>query len=332
MALVNCPDCNHDVSTKALSCPYCGCPRPPEGWTAGQTTRAPLRPSLTDKMLEAVKMIEDSVEDGFSRTTRSVLSAARTGKRSVVGWIVIGIIAAVVLIVIVRLPSMSDHTGAVPATSEPVRAPGGSGASSSPAQPASSGAAGSASAAPSTAAAPTTGDYPDAALQNLEAATKQAFATFVQMRSEAAGIVNDNRASTAPLLSRARSEFIASAVQPWYDNESDVRYEWNRAIDGLTVPRSDGGYYEGPRADRAKLLSDVDVTLSVGINLLYTAVSSTVALCNTEGNGFDFKAADLQEQLARAKYAGRDTRKINEQTDEVFNEQMTRPSRLSLCR
>jgi len=314
MAFVKCPDCNDNVSTKALSCPNCGRPRPPQGWTARQTSKAPSKASSIDRMIEAITMIEATVQDGFSRTTRNVLTAVQTNKRSFVGWIVAGVIAVIVLNGIIRLRSLSNDTGAAPATSELVSAPSGSGASSPPAQPTS----------------PL--DYPEAALQDLESKTKQAFTTYAELKSESVKIVNDNRATTASLLSRARSEFIASTVQPWYDKESEARYEWNHPIDGLTVARSDGGYYEGPRADRAKLLSDVEATLTVGINLLYGAVSSTVVSCNTGGNALNFKAADLQEQLAKAKYAGRETREINEQADEAFNEQMNGLSRPSLCR
>jgi len=264
-------------------------------------------------MIEAITMIEATVQDGFSRTTRNVLAAVQANKRSFVGWTVAGIIAVIALNVIFRLPSTFNDTGAAPATSEPLSAPSGPGASSPPTSPLA------------------TEDYPKAALQDLESKTKQTFATYAELQSEAVRIVNDNRTTTASLLSRARSEFIASTVQPWYDKESEARYEWSHPIDGLTVARSDGGYYEGPRADRAKLLSDVEATLTVGINLLYGAVSSTVVFCNTGGNALNFKAADLQEELAKAKYAGRDTREINEQADETFNEQMNGLSRPSLC-
>jgi hypothetical protein len=43
MALTTCPDCGHYLSTKALLCPHCGCPRPSEGWSRTEAASPPVR-------------------------------------------------------------------------------------------------------------------------------------------------------------------------------------------------------------------------------------------------------------------------------------------------
>ncbi len=47
MAIINCPECNREISDKALACPYCGCPAE----NAGATQVAAPAPSFSEEAL-----------------------------------------------------------------------------------------------------------------------------------------------------------------------------------------------------------------------------------------------------------------------------------------
>jgi hypothetical protein len=64
-------------------------------------------------------------------------------------------------------------------------------------------------------------DYPSASLRTLDAQVKQAFATYTQLRTRAASIVSDGRATPettdAEMLQAA---FVGSTVRPWYEEDT----------------------------------------------------------------------------------------------------------------
>ena len=105
MPLVECRECGHQVSSEAVACPHCGCPRP--AWTvADSTTTPPTSAGNQDRQQEAA-----------IRCTSQVLPAPNKGKRELssgalaaaVAMVPIAPVGALVLVPIIGLVWGRDY-------------------------------------------------------------------------------------------------------------------------------------------------------------------------------------------------------------------------------
>lgn len=64
MALIPCPECEHNVSTKAPACPHCGCPL---GALEAEVNSPQSRASAADDRTERIKQDLQKFKSGFTR-------------------------------------------------------------------------------------------------------------------------------------------------------------------------------------------------------------------------------------------------------------------------
>jgi hypothetical protein len=97
VALTTCPDCGHYLSTKALLCPHCGCPRPSEGWPSTEAADPPVQKASTHRASVA-KPGPEKASTRFRVTGRR--GAAPNSQRSD-GLAIIAILTAFIVLVMV---------------------------------------------------------------------------------------------------------------------------------------------------------------------------------------------------------------------------------------